>query len=144
MEDRRLSSIVTTVAWRLGFTELKPCQQSAVKSFVLGQDLFLSLPTGYGKSFCYSSLPWVYDCLKEKESPYSIVIVVSPLQALMKDQARSLVQKGVQSIYVQEKFDHEDETIRTKLSAGDYSVIFISPELLLGDKSWIDIFRSKT
>ena len=62
----------------------------------------------------------------------------------MKDQARSLVQKGVQSIYVQEKFDHEDETIKTKLSAGDYSVIFISPELLLGDKSWVDIFRSKT
>ena len=60
-----------TVAWRLGFTELKPCQQSAVKSFVLGQDLFLSLPTGYGKSFCYSTLPWVYDCLKERESPYS-------------------------------------------------------------------------
>jgi len=53
-EDRRLSSIVTTVAWRLGFTELKPCQQSAVKSFVLGQDLFLSLPTGYGKSFCFT------------------------------------------------------------------------------------------
>ena len=58
----------------------------------------------------------------------------------MKDQPRFLVHKGVQSIYVQEKFDHEDEIIKTKLSAGDYSVMFISP----GDKSWVDIFCSKT
>ena len=99
-----------------------------MKTFVMGQDLFLSLPTGYGKSFYYSSLPFIYDCLKEKESPYSIVIIVSPLQAVMKEQALSLLMKGVQSIYIQDKFDNEVETIRAKLSAGDYFVIFISPE----------------
>ena len=143
VDENKLASAVTTAAARLGLPDLKPCQEKAVKTFVMGQDLFLSLPTGYGKSFCYSSLPLIYDCLKEKESPYSIVIVVSPLQALMKEQALSLLMKGVQSIYIQDKFDNEDETIRARVSAGDYSIIFISPELLLGDKSWVDVFRSK-
>ena len=54
---------------RFGYAELKPCQEKAVKSFVSGNDLFLSLPTGYGKLFCYASLPLVFNILKEKQSP---------------------------------------------------------------------------
>ena len=65
--DEKLSVAIKAVAVRFGYAELKPCQEKAVKSFVSGNDLFLSLPTGYGKSFCYASLPLVFDILKDKQ-----------------------------------------------------------------------------
>ena len=52
--------------------------------FALGRDVFVSLPTVYGKSFCYQALPFVFDCLRKVEKP--IVMAVSLLVALMKDQ----------------------------------------------------------
>ena len=50
INEGRLSTAIISVSLRLGYTELKPCQESAVKSFVSGKDVFVSLPTGYGKS----------------------------------------------------------------------------------------------
>ena len=59
---------------------LKDEQEEAITHFALGRDVFVSLPTGYGKSFCYQAL----DCLRKVEK--SIVMVVCLLVALMKDQ----------------------------------------------------------
>ena len=84
----RVSAIIISVAFQMGYPELKPCQESTVKSFVSVRDIFVSLPTGYGKSFYYLCLPWVFDALNNKQAPYSMVIVVSPLVALMKDQLK--------------------------------------------------------
>jgi len=55
-----------------------------VLAFVKGRDVFVFLPTGSGKSLCYSCLPRVFDCLKGTESK-SVVVVVTPLLALMED-----------------------------------------------------------
>jgi len=35
----------------------------AVKAFVEGNNVFMSLPTGFGKSLCFVLLPYVFDCL---------------------------------------------------------------------------------
>ena len=48
-------------------------------------DVFVSLPTGFGKSLCYILLPRVFDLLRGVEKK-SIVAVISPLIALMEDQ----------------------------------------------------------
>jgi len=40
---------------------LKDKQCDALKSFCSGNDLFVSLPTGYGKSLIYAALPLVFD-----------------------------------------------------------------------------------
>ena len=72
-------------ATSLGITMLKTEQQEAIRQFVLGRDLFVLLPMGYGKSVCYFFLPPVFDRLRWVEKK-SIVVVVSPLVALMKDQ----------------------------------------------------------
>ena len=42
---------------RLGFSELRPKQLLGVRSFVEGHDVFVSLPTGSGKSLYYWVLP---------------------------------------------------------------------------------------
>ena len=78
---------------RIGFSELRPKQKLAVRSFVEGNDVFVSLPTGSGKSLCYWLLPWVFEALWQGIS--STIIVICPLEALMKDQEHSLQICGV-------------------------------------------------
>ena len=66
--EETVSEVISSVAQRLRYNELKPCQHVAVKEFVSKRDLFLSLPTGYGKLFCYTCLPWTFDLLKGKHN----------------------------------------------------------------------------
>ena len=60
----------------------------------------------------HSPLSWIFDSLNKKESPYYTVVVVSPLVALMKDQVKALTDKGAQAVYVQDKFDNEDDIVK--------------------------------
>ena len=55
-------------------------------SFLEGNDVFAVLPTGYGKSLCYTCLPVAFDLMNETEG--SIVVVITPLTAIMKDQVK--------------------------------------------------------
>ena len=96
------------MATRFGYRSLKPLQVSAIKAFISaghGKDVFISLPTGYGKSFCYCSLPWLFDFIQEKQSPYHFVIVVSPLIALLKDQIKRLCEIGLSAVHIECKSD---------------------------------------
>ncbi len=43
------------------------------------------LPTGFGKSLCYACLPGLFDLILEPDEP-AIVVVVTPLTAIMEDQ----------------------------------------------------------
>ena len=40
---------------------LKDEQTACVKAIYEGKDIFLWLPTGFGKSMCYEVLPFVFD-----------------------------------------------------------------------------------
>ena len=73
-------------AAKLGYPELKPQQQEVVVEFISGRDVFAVLPTGYGKSLCFGLLPIAYDLLEGCKERNAIVVVVSPLTAIMKDQ----------------------------------------------------------
>ena len=85
-QDTRIEEVVLRAVQRLGFADLRPQQMEAIKTFMQGKDVFVSLPTGYGKSLIYSVLPYAYDELRGCRG--SIVIVVSPLLSLMKDQVK--------------------------------------------------------
>jgi len=56
-----------------------------VVTFLLGKDVFAVLPTGFGKSQCYACVPFVFELLHEPECR-PIVVVVTPLIAIMKEQ----------------------------------------------------------
>ena len=43
-----------------GLEKLKAEQVRVISEFVSGKDVFVSLPTGYGKSLCYALLPLVF------------------------------------------------------------------------------------
>ena len=68
----------------LGYQELKDLQMKVITRFVSGHNVFAILPTGFGKSLCYACLPPLFDHLLQPEE-LSIVIVVTPLLAIMED-----------------------------------------------------------
>ena len=84
-----LKTVLANICERLGYSTLRPEQAEAVSAFAGGKDVFVALPTGSGKSLCFAILPWVFDVLHRQSEGRSIVIVVSPLLALMKDQVGS-------------------------------------------------------
>ena len=63
-QDTRIEEVVLRAVQRLGFADLRPQQMEAIKTFMQGKDVFISLPTGYGKSLKYSVLPYAYDELR--------------------------------------------------------------------------------
>ncbi len=80
-------SSASFVAKQLGYDKLKGLQVEVILSFLTGKDVFAILPTGYGKSLCFAILPLLLDHLFNFPLP-SIVIVVTPLIAIMEDQVR--------------------------------------------------------
>ena len=103
-------AIVISVS-ALGYNQLNKEQEKNVVNFIFGNDVFAVLPTGFGKSLCYSCLPGVFDILLENPR-YSIVVVVSPLTAIIKDQVwqeEKLVKHGMTEFRRNTDFNNDDE-----------------------------------
>ena len=133
-----VEAVVPAAAESLGYDSLKPEQQRVVTEFVLGRDVLVVLPTGSGKSLCYGCLPRVFDSLKGMESK-SIVVVVTPLIALMKDQVTTFTAKGLSAAYVSAETDIKT---RDMIYEGQFQLIFIGPEQLLGKRKWRVMLRN--
>ena len=127
--------IVVRAASSLGYS-LKPEQEQAILAFVSGNDVFIAVPTGYGKSLCFGVLPRAFD-LKRGVQSQSLVMVVSPLVALMRDQAASFASKGVTAACISDKDDHHSTKLtRRGIKRGDFQLIFVSPEALFATLEW--------
>ena len=74
--DDSISDIIRAAASSLGYAEIGFLQKTAVRAFVTGSDIFLSIPTGGGKSLWYAVLPRVFDMLWGNDTPQSLVILV--------------------------------------------------------------------
>ena len=137
-QESAVNSAVRRAAEKLGYSQLRPQQERAIKKFVDGQDVFVGLPTGSGKSLCYCIIPAVFDYLSGGDSR-SIVVVVSPLILLTKDQVQAMSEKEVRAVYVG---DCLEETIEVEVCSGNYQLVYISPEGLLTDERMRDMLLS--
>ena len=72
---RDSAAAVHEAAATLGFM-LKKEQEKVIVAFTQGHDVFVALPTGFGKSLCYCCLPHVFDKLRGFTNG-SIAVVVS-------------------------------------------------------------------
>ena len=126
-------SMIEAAGRRLGFVDLKTKQKEAIVEFVSGKDVFVVLPTGYGKSVCYAIIPLIFDQLRGKTG--SVVVIVSPLITLMKDQVESFKSKGLEAAFV----GCGDEQ---GILDGKYQLVYISPEALFQKRVWRDMLQS--
>jgi len=58
---------------QLGYPLVKGEELEAMREFKKGQDVFVSIPTGSGKSLCYGCLPLVPDTLHARGSKAIVV-----------------------------------------------------------------------
>ena len=101
MAQKLVHEAISNATKALGYEQLRTKQEMAVRSFLSGKDVFVCLPTGSGKSLCYCLLPKAFDYLRHVQDS-SIVVVVSPLIALMKDQVRAMTERNVMAVYAGE------------------------------------------
>src|SRR2546425_7492168 len=80
------TDLLTPLRRYWGFDSFRPLQELVVRSLMAGHDSCVVMPTGGGKSLCYQ-LPAL---VSEKTA-----VVISPLIALMQDQAAQLAQMGI-------------------------------------------------
>ena len=131
-----MESCYREAAKSLGYPSLKNEQERVLSKFIEGNDVFVSLPTGYGKSLCYAALPRAFDLKRfgSMEPKRSIVLVVSPLLALMKDQVATYSAKGLTVCSVTSETTPDE---KRKISEGEYQLLFFSPEAL-SKRQWFE------
>ena len=93
-EDILTKESICCAAEELGYHTLKPEQLDVVFEFVKRRDVIAVLPTGFGKSLHYACLLSTFDKIQKKKRGYSIVVVVTPLLAVMNNQVRVMYYKG--------------------------------------------------
>src|SRR5258707_7815995 len=105
-----------------GYSTFRPLQERIVRSLMEGHDTCVVMPTGGGKSLCYQ-LPAVVS--------EGTAVVISPLIALMQDQAAQLAQMGIPAAVLNSTLDSgEQSRIMTKARSGEYRLLYLSPERL--------------
>jgi RecQ family ATP-dependent DNA helicase len=105
---------------RFGLEEFRPGQREAVQAALESRDSLVVMPTGGGKSLCYQ-LPALAD--------RGLVVVVSPLIALMADQLRRLKDAGVQASMLASGMDegHNEQALQ-EIVAGGTQLVLAAPE----------------
>ena len=106
-----------------GYQSFRPYQEDIIKGLIQGQDAFVLMPTGGGKSLCYQ-IPALHR--------RGITIVVSPLISLMKDQVDALHANGVRAACYNSSLGAvEARQVLAQLHAGQIDLIYVAPERLL-------------
>ena len=114
--------LVSLLRTTFGFSGFRENQEAVCRSVAEGRDVLLVMPTGAGKSLCYQ-LPAV--------SRGGTALVVSPLIALMDDQATKLTAKGLKVARIHSGLSRDDarQACRDYLD-GTLQFLFIAPERL--------------
>ena len=107
-------------------------QLDAIYAVVTGKDVFVKAATGFGKSVCFFTIPYYLYRSKiggfSNPSFSSVVLVISPLKALMGDQLKEIVKYGLSDKKLHEGLT-EDELV--DVGEGKFKILISSPEKML-------------
>lgn len=119
-----------------GFDSFKGTQETIVKSVLKGNDTFVIMPTGGGKSLCYQLPALMFE---------GTAIVISPLIALMKNQVdsiRSYSQTDEVAHFLNSSLNKAQiRQVREDIEAGKTKLLYVAPETLTKDEN-IDFFKN--
>ncbi len=116
---------------RFGLPSFRKGQKEVIESVLGGRDALAVMPTGGGKSLCYQ-LPAI--------SKPGIVVVISPLIALMEDQVRALSKLGIPAACLHSGQDLEaKQQAFAELKRESSFLLYVSPERVQkpGFATWI-------
>lgn len=119
-----------------GFSQFKGNQLEIIKSLMDGNDCFVIMPTGGGKSMCYQ-LPALMS--------EGTAIIISPLIALMKNQVDAIrnysTESGVAHFLNSSLSKSEINTVREDLLNGKTKLLYVAPESLTKEEN-VDFFKA--
>jgi len=108
-----------------GFNQFKGLQEQVIRSLISGENSFVIMPTGGGKSLCYQLPALMND---------GTAIIVSPLIALMKNQVdaiRSLSsENGIAHVLNSSLNKTEISQVKKDITAGLTKLLYVAPESL--------------
>jgi len=108
-----------------GYSEFRSSQKQAIDTLLRGEDAFVLMPSGGGKSLCYQ----IPALLRPGTG-----IVVSPLISLMKDQVDALRANGVRAAAYNSSLEPgEARRVLAELMAGRLDLLYVSPERMMSE-----------
>ncbi|MFY9369957.1 MAG: DNA helicase RecQ [Desulfomonilia bacterium] len=108
-----------------GYESFRDHQEEIIQGLIRGENAFVLMPTGGGKSLCYQ-IPALH-----REG---VGIVVSPLISLMKDQVDALRACGVKAAFYNSSLGStEARKVLAKLHDGELDLLYLAPERLMTD-----------
>jgi ATP-dependent DNA helicase RecQ len=120
--EQRLRSMRRTMRDMFGIARLRDGQEDIIRSVLERRDTLATMPTGAGKSLCYQLPALHLD---------GTTLVVSPLIALMKDQADKLAAAGIDCTLVNSTLrTREEREALQRILDGSSGIIFVTPERL--------------
>ena len=143
----------------MGDLVLKDKQLEIIRYITLEKrDVMAVLPTGYGKSLVYQLIPPIVDFMEFGKTPSAagaIVLVFSPLNALIRDQVIKLRESGLKACILKgdrvalDVEDAEEEEVHVSLSTAgpleslkDFQLIFCHPEAVVENKKVLKMFKT--
>ena len=116
------ADLLTPLRRYWGYSSFRPLQERIVQSLLAGHDTCVVMPTGGGKSLCYQ-LPAVVSG--------RTTVVISPLIALMQDQAAQLAQMGIPAAVLNSSVSNEEQSrVMRQAREGAFRLLYLSPERL--------------
>lgn len=115
-----------------GFKQFHDLQWQVIEMLLAGDRVLFIEKTGFGKSLCYQF---------PATQMQGVTIVFTPLIALMRDQVRSMQNKGVRAAAINshQSVDENDEII-AKAQINQIDILYISPERM-ENANWIAAAR---
>jgi ATP-dependent DNA helicase RecQ len=114
------TDLLTPLRRYWGYSTFRPLQERIVRSLLAGHDTCVVMPTGGGKSLCYQLPAVVSD---------GTAVVISPLIALMQDQAAQLAQMGIPAAVLNSTLSESEQgKVMSRARDGAYRLLYVSPE----------------
>lgn len=114
-----------------GYDVFRPMQE-VISHVAQGKDAIVLMPTGGGKSLCFQIPALMLE---------GTAVVISPLISLMKDQVDALCANGVAAAALNStNSENEARSIRGRCRCGELKILYISPERLVLETSWMQQF----
>ena len=121
-----------------GFDTFKGPQEAIIQSLLAGNDTFVIMPTGGGKSLCYQLPALISD---------GVAIIVSPLIALMKNQVdlvRSYSSKDNVAHFLNSTLNKgQQKIVKDDLTSGRTKMLYVAPETMTKEEN-VEFFKDLT